>query len=88
MNTRACLVVSFRALLLSVAAMLAEPVPNKQFYSIRPGRQRPATARCADKAATSRGDPAMTSGTRRAGDLSSAVRCQPTLNQAMHESRD
>jgi len=24
--------------------MLAEPVPNKQFYSFRPGRQRPATA--------------------------------------------
>ena len=33
---------SFRALFLSVAAMSAEPAPNKQFYSLRPDRKRAA----------------------------------------------
>jgi len=77
--------VSFRTLLLSVAAMSAEPVPNKEFYSVRPARQRaPPTARCADKAAASSDGPAMTPGNapRRAPILLPCA-AKPAMNQAM-----
>jgi hypothetical protein len=77
---QACLVVSFRTLLLSVAAMSAEPAPNKQFYSIRPARRRaPATARCADKAAPSPGGSTITPGNAPPRTYPLALRCRTGL---------